>query len=97
MFNNLLNKGSSVATNREMANDLMYLNRRVPRSELAAKVSAAACPNMIKNAVSKWFFDKEISAAVWGPTHYVVANTHYNRPWKRSSLGSYGSMASDVL
>lgn len=44
---------------------------------------------MIKRLATKWFYDVDIAAAVWGPLHYILSMTHYNRPWKRSTLGVY--------
>lgn len=80
-----------------MAQDLQYLGRVVQRSELATKISAGADQGMITQTVHNWFWDSELSATVWGPLHNILQYTHYNRPWKRSTLGVFGMFPGEVL
>ena len=96
IFNDLLLATSSVETNRNIANDIMYLGRRVPRSEIATKVSAGSDQATISRAAKAWVYDVDISAVAWGPLHNINTYGHYNRPWKRSTLGSFGSTPGDV-
>ena len=84
-------------TNRKMAADLQYLGRVVPRSEQAAKISAGADANLLTQALHNYFFDADVSGAVWGPLHNILVYTHYNRPWKRSTLGAYGMFPGEIV
>jgi hypothetical protein len=46
-------------------------------------------PDTLSRIAGKWFWDKEIAVAAWGPLHHVMSISHYNRPYKRSTLGEY--------
>lgn len=43
----------------------------------------------VKGMASKWFWDKETAVTAWGPLHNIIADAHYNRPYRRSTLGEY--------
>jgi hypothetical protein len=75
----------------------LNLGRRIPRSESAFRISANADQCHIQRIAKRWFYDVEMSAVAWGPLHNIAVYGHYNRVWKRSTLGSYGSIPSDVL
>ena len=77
--------------------DIQYLNRRVSRTEAATRISAGADYDVIRHTAKKWFYDVDISAAVWGPTHYIDSHGHYNRPWKRSTLGQWYTHVGSVI
>jgi len=66
------------------------LNRRVPKSEIAQRVSHFDNSHLQRVAMN-WFYDKEVSAVAWGPTHSLSQFSHYNRPLRRSTLGWYGN------
>jgi len=51
----------------------------------------------IQRLAKQYFFDVDISAACWGPLHNIAVYGHYNRPWKRSTLGTYGTGPVDVV
>jgi processing peptidase subunit beta len=60
----------------------------MPRSEFARRISAIDAGH-ITRAATRHFWDKDISVVLWGPTHLLDAVSHYNRSWKRSTLGGY--------
>ena len=43
----------------------------------------------ITRVATKWFWDKETAVTAWGPLHNVINMCHYNRPYKRATLGEY--------
>lgn len=49
---------------------MLYLNRRVPRSEIAKRVSYIDSHQM-KHLCNKWFYDAEPSFTNWGPIEGV--------------------------
>ena len=55
---------------------MLYLNRRVPRSEIARRVSHMD-HNYMRHLCYEWFYDAEPSFTNWGP----IEST--------SSIGSY--------
>ena len=67
-----------------------YLNRRIPRSEFATRISNLDA-GLLNRVATRWFWDKDISVVTWGPVHHLMAGSHYNRPIKRSTLGWYGN------
>lgn len=90
IFNGLLNKENGHELASEMAHQVSYLGRRIPRSEFAKRISSIE-KNTLQRIVLDKFFDADISVVGWGPIHQVMAFSHYNRPLKRSTLGWYGS------
>lgn len=60
----------------------------MPRSEFARRISAMDAGHLTRVA-TRHFWDKDISVVIWGPTHLLDAVAHYNRSWKRSTLGGY--------
>lgn len=57
---NPLNQGS------EIANELLYAKRRIPRSEVAKRVSVANARHLEK-VYTKWLWDTELALAFYGP------------------------------
>lgn len=93
-FNWLLNQvGTSRTTNRNIANEVIHFGRRVPRSEQALRISNVADQSHMQRVCTEWLWDRELTAALWGPMHSLAAMAHYNRTWKRSTLGWYGTAA----
>ena len=70
---------------------MLYLNRRVTRSEFAKRISALENGHLTRVA-TKWFWDKDVSASLWGPVHNIMQSSWYNRPWRRTTLGNYGNL-----
>jgi len=89
LYNDLLQQesGNDIAAN--IGQQLLYLNRVVPRSETATRISNIEGGHLSRVA-RNWFFDVDISAVAWGPIHNLMAFSHYNRPMRRSTLGWYG-------
>jgi mitochondrial-processing peptidase subunit beta len=90
LFNNLLNQTSGEDVNSEIADQVIYLGRRVGRSEAAKRFSAVADVEYLQNICTKWFYDVELCGVAWGPLHGVMQYAQYNRAWKRSTLGWHG-------
>lgn len=88
LFNELLSQSSGRATNTEIADQVRYLGRRMPRSERAIRFSAIADKDILQEKCAQWFYDVDVSAAVWGPTHHVMSHAAYNRVWKRCTAGT---------
>ena len=61
---------------QQIGPQMLYLNRRVPRSEIAKRVSYLDADYM-KHLCYKWFYDAEPSFTNWGPIQ------------ETSSIGSY--------
>lgn len=76
LYNKLLTKESPQDIANEIGPQMLYLNRRVPRSEVAKRVSHIDNYHM-RHLANKWFYDGEPSFTNWGPIETV------------SSVGSY--------
>lgn len=50
-------------------------------------------PSYVKSVASKWFWDKETAVTGWGNLHSAISNAHYNRTFKRATLGEYSQVA----
>lgn len=66
------------------------MGRRVPRSEFATRISNLES-GILNRVATRWFWDKELAVVTWGPSHSLIAYSHYNRSIKRSTLGWYGN------
>lgn len=75
-FNELLASDSVLDTIHDIAPQIIYWNRRVPRSEVAKRIAHIDGYHM-KNLCYEWFYDAEPSITNWGP----IEGT--------SSIGSY--------
>lgn len=76
LFNKLMNKTCPNAIASEIATNMFYMGRRVPRSEVAKRV--AHIDNYhLRHLCNTWFYDAEPSFTNWGPIESV------------SSVGSY--------
>jgi len=89
LYNELLQHETGNDITQSIGNQLLYLNRVVPRSEIATRISNIEQQHLSRVA-RNWFFDRDISAVAWGPTGHLMALSHYNRPIRRSTLGWYG-------
>lgn len=63
----------------------------MPRSEFATRVSSMDAGHLNRVATRN-FWDKDISVVMWGPTHLLASISHYNRPWRRATLGVHAHM-----
>lgn len=64
------------------------MDRIIPRSEVANRITNMD-PQLLSRVATKWFWDKETVVNAWGPLHSVINMCHYNRPYKRATLGEY--------
>lgn len=75
-YNELLAGSGVLDTVNDIGLQVLYLNRRVPRSEVAKRIAHFDAYHM-KNLCYEWFYDAEPSVTAWGPIEGV------------SSIGSY--------
>jgi len=90
-FNDLLNLNSGEHANSQIANEAIHLGRIVPRSEQAVRISNVSDQKHLQRICTEWLWDRDLTGAIWGPLHAVAAHGHYNRAWRRSTLGWYGT------
>lgn len=55
---------------------MLYLNRHVPRTEIAQRV-ANIDKDLIKEVCKRWFEGKEASITNWGPMHGIRQEGSY--------------------
>lgn len=65
-YNDLLNQHDLMAQGNEIANQLHYAKRRIPRSEIAKRI-AVADPRYLEKVYTKWIWDCELALAFYGP------------------------------
>jgi len=75
-YNELLSTEGVVDTLHDIAPQIFYLGRRVPRSEIAKRISYIDAYHM-KNLCYNWFYDAEPSITNWGPIEGVSAVGSY--------------------
>jgi processing peptidase subunit beta len=76
LFNKLLGTESLESISQDIGRDMLLLNRRVPRSEIAQRV--ANIDNYhIKQMCNQWFYDAEPTFTNWGPVEQVAAIGSY--------------------
>lgn len=78
------------------AKQLAYLDRLINRTEIATRISHMT-PEYISGVATKWFWDKETAVTGWGNLHSGMASAHYNRTFKRATLGDYSQMSVHFL
>jgi mitochondrial-processing peptidase subunit beta len=91
LFNDLLEHNDAVIVAAGNGRQAAYLDRVINRTEIATRVSHMT-PAYVSKVASKWFWDKETAVTGYGNLHSAMANSHYNRTFKRATLGNY-SMA----
>jgi len=89
LYNDLLQQETGNDVTQALGNQLLYLNRVVPRTEIATRIANIEQSHLSRVA-RNWLFDAEVSAVAWGPIHNLMTLSHYNRPMRRSTLGWYG-------
>lgn len=87
-WNDLLERNDPREASARNARQVAYLDRVIPRTEIATRISHMDGAYLSRVA-TKWFWDKETSVSAWGPLHNVINMCHYNRPYKRATLGEY--------
>jgi len=91
-WNELLERNNPFHMSWANSIQVAYLDRMISRTEIATRISHMD-PAHMSQVATKWFWDKEITVAAWGPLHHVMSNSHMNRPYKRSTLGEYSLMS----
>lgn len=76
LYNELMSIQSATDVMQQIGPQMLYLNRRVPRSEIAQRVSHMDAYHM-RHLCNQWFYDAEPSFTNWG----AIEST--------SSIGSY--------
>lgn len=66
LYNELLTLQSSSELMQQIGQQMLYLDRHVPRSEIAKRVSMIDAYHM-KHLCYEWFYDAEPSFTNWGP------------------------------
>ena len=67
LYNDLLSNETISGVNKEVANQLVYAQRRVPRSEIAKRISVMD-PRFLEKTYAKWLWDVELALSFYGPT-----------------------------
>jgi len=70
IFNELCSIESASEVLQQIGPQMLYLNRRVPKSEIASRV-AHIDNHHIKHLCNEWFYDAEPSFTNWGPIEGV--------------------------
>lgn len=70
LFNKLLTTESLSTLNSEIGQNILLQGRRVPRSEIGARVSNIDNYHL-KNICNQWFYDGEPTFTNWGPIEQV--------------------------
>lgn len=65
-YNDLLNQQDPSVLGADIANQLQYAKRRIPRSEIAKRVSVAD-ERYLEKVYTKWLWDCELALAFYGP------------------------------
>ncbi len=76
LYNELLTIQSSSDIMQQIGPQMLYFNRRVPRSEIAERVSNLDA-NHIKNVCNEWFYNAEPSLTNWGPIESAASEGSY--------------------
>ena len=87
-WNDLLERNNPIRESARNARQVAYLDRIIPRTEIATRISHMD-DAYLNRVATKWFWDKETAVTAWGPLHNVINMCHYNRPYKRATLGEY--------
>ncbi|TNV80358.1 hypothetical protein FGO68_gene11189 [Halteria grandinella] len=70
LYNELQGIQNCTDTMQQIGMQMLYLNRRVPRSEIAKRVAHIDAYHM-KHLCNEWFYDAEPSFTNWGPIESV--------------------------
>lgn len=86
-FNELLGQHSSKKLNEDIAKELLYIGRRISRTEAAYRFSHLADPSDLRVVLHDHLYDKEIGSVLWGPQHNIAQFNYYCRKLHRSTKG----------
>ena len=86
LYNQLLNAETIGQTNNEIGKNMLLLNRRLPRSEIAKRVSHIDNYH-IKMLCNQWFYDAEPSFTNWGAIEQVSTCGSY-KYFKQNTLST---------
>ncbi|CAI2365787.1 unnamed protein product [Moneuplotes crassus] len=75
-YNELLSNEGVISSLHDIAPQIFYLGRRVPRSEIAKRIAYIDAYHM-KNLCYDWFYDAEPSLTNWGPIEGISAIGSY--------------------
>jgi processing peptidase subunit beta len=75
-YNELLATDNVVGTLHDIAPQIIYWGRRVPRSEIAKRIAHFDAYHM-KNLCYEWFYDAEPSVVNWGPVESTASCGSY--------------------
>lgn len=92
LFNDLLEANDPLEVSARNARKLAYLDRLISRTETATRASHMTADYITKVA-TKWFWDKETAVTAYGNLHSGMVNAHYNRTFRRATLGEYSMVA----
>ena len=93
IFNELLNRGSSASLNKDIAKELMYIGRRIPRTEFAKRISLLADNKELQRFAFDYFYDREIGVAIWGPGHNIISGAYYDKKMQCSTKADFSCIA----
>ena len=96
LFNDLLEHTSPATVSLHNGRQASYLDRLVSRTEIATRCSHMT-GDYLQKVATKWFWDKDIAVTAWGNLHSGMANAHYNRTFRRSTLGNYSQVGVHAL
>ena len=80
LYNELLTLQGSSDVMQQIGPQFLYLNRHVPKSEIARRVSYMD-PAHMKHICKEWFYDKEPSITNWVPVEQTSTVGSY-KYWK---------------
>ena len=87
----MLQQNDTAEVSAENGRQAAYLDRVINRTETATRISHMTSEYLQKVA-SKWFWDKETAVTAYGNLHAGMARSHYNRTFKRATLGEYSQV-----
>ena len=87
----MLENNNPIGVSAENARQAAYLDRLISRTEIATRISHMS-PDYLSKVATKWFWDKETAVTAYGNLHSGMMNAHYNRTFKRATLGDYSQL-----
>jgi len=94
-WNDILEFNDSGLVSFANSKQVAYLDRLISRSEIATRISYMT-PCYLQGVATKWFWDKENAITAWGNLHGVVINAHYNRVFRRATLGEFATVGAYI-
>jgi len=94
-WNDILEFNDSGLVSFANSKQVAYLDRLISRSEIATRISYMT-PCYLQGVATKWFWDKENAITAWGNLHGVIINAHYNRVFRRATLGEFATVGAYI-